>query len=77
MTAGDDVPRPPAAFHCVIDGGAPFTDDLTLVVLDRQQRLIERIGDGGGNCSKAGLTETAAILQDVTANQMEAALSAS
>ncbi len=71
MSAGDNVPSTSARLHRVVDRGAALADDVTLGIFHRQQRLIERIGDRGGDRGDAGLAETATILQHVAADQLE------
>jgi hypothetical protein len=54
--------------------GAAFADRVAFSVGDDQQRLIERIGDRRSDRSDASLAEASAILQHVTADQLESVL---
>ena len=50
MAAESDVPRAPAGLHRMVDGGAALALDHVagpVGLLDDQQLLIERVGDGG------------------------------
>src|SRR5471030_1441013 len=71
MTARDHVPSTPAGFHRMVDGGAALADHVPFGVFERQQCLIESVGDRGGDRGEAGLSKAATILEDVPADQLE------
>jgi hypothetical protein len=58
----------------VVYRGPALTDRFAFVILERQQCLVERIGDAGVDQSDTARTKPGAVLQFVAANQFESIL---